>query len=72
MIELLIALLYIVWGIALFKIDIDYDVSGILYAGCFENKGFELFFIFYIIMSPIIVVITIYNQFKKLFRFLCR
>ena len=72
MIELLIAVLYIIFGIALFKIDIDYDISGILYSGCFENKGFELFFIFYIVLSPIIVVITIYNQFKKLFRYLCR
>lgn len=71
MIELLIAVLYIIWGITLFKIDIDYDISGILYAGCFEDKGFELFFIFYIVMSPIIVGIIIYNQLKKIFNRLC-
>jgi hypothetical protein len=72
MIELILAILYIIFGISLFKFDIEYNISGRLYAGCFDDKGFELYLIFYIIMSPLIVGIIIYNQIKKLLKFLCQ
>jgi hypothetical protein len=72
MIELILAILYIIFGISLFKFDIEHNISGRLYAGCFDDKGFELYLIFYIIMSPLIVGIIIYNQIKKLLKFLCQ
>ena len=72
MIELILAILYIIFGISLFKFDIENNISGMLYAGCFDDKGFELYLIFYIIMSPYVVGVIIYNQIKNLIKYLCR
>ena len=69
MLELLIAILYIAFGIALFKIDIDYNISGILYTGCFDGAGFNILFIFYAALSPIVICKTIINQFRKLINY---
>ena len=70
MLELLIAILYIAWGIALFKIDIDYNISGILSIGCFDGAGFNILFIFYAALSPIVMLRTIINQFIRLFNYI--
>jgi hypothetical protein len=70
MLELLIAILYVAWGITLFKIDINHDLSGILYFGCFEGAGFSLLFIFYAALSPIVMICIVLNQFKRLFNYL--
>ena len=69
MLELLIAIIYIAFGIALFKIDIEYDLSGILYVGCFEDAGFEILFLFYAALSPIVICKAIINQIKKLINY---
>ena len=69
MLELLIAILYIAFGIALFKIDIEYNISGILYVGCFEGAGFNILFIFYAALSPIVICKAIINQTKKLINY---
>lgn len=70
MLELLIAILYIAWGIALFKIDIDYNISGILSIGCFDGAGFNILFIFYAALSPIVMLRTIINQVIRLFNYI--
>lgn len=67
MLELLIAITYVILGIILFKIDINYDLSGILTFGCFENKGFEILFIFYAAMTPIVLFMMIMNSIRKMF-----
>jgi len=64
MLELLISILYVAWGIALFKIDIDYDISGILSVGCFDGAGFNILFIFYAALSPIVMIRIVINQLK--------
>jgi len=69
MLELLIAIIYIAFGIALFKIDIEYDLSGILYVGCFEDAGFEILFLFYAALSPIVMFRIVINQFRKLINY---
>lgn len=69
MLELLIAIVYIAFGIALFKIDIDYNISGILYTGCFDGAGFNLLFLFYAALAPLVICKTIINQFKKLINY---
>jgi len=66
MIELIIAILYVAWGITLFKIDIDYNISGILSTGCFNGQGFNVLFIFYAALSPIVICSTILTQFRRL------
>lgn len=66
MLELLIAILYIAWGIALFKIDIDYNISGILSVGCFDGAGFNILFIFYAALSPIVLISIVLHQIKLL------
>ena len=67
MLELLIAILYVAWGITLFKIDIEYDLSGILYAGCFDGAGFNILFIFYSALSPFVMIRIIINQIKRVY-----
>jgi hypothetical protein len=54
----LIAILYVLIGLGLFKIDIDYG-SVILTTGCFNDKGFELYFLLYAFLWPVLLVITI-------------
>jgi len=58
LITLLITILYIVIGLVLFKIDIDYG-SVILTQGCFNDKGFELYFLLYAFLWPLLLLITI-------------
>jgi hypothetical protein len=70
MLEILIAILYLAWGIALFKIDIDYNISGILSAGCFDGAGFNILFLFYAALSPIVMLRTIINQVIRLFNYI--
>jgi hypothetical protein len=70
MLELLISILYVAWGIVLFKIDINHDLSGLLSFGCFEGAGFNLLFIFYAALSPIVMVSIVYTQFKRLLNYL--
>jgi len=53
-----ITILYIIIGLGLFKIDIDYG-SVILTTGCFNDKGFELYFLLYAFLWPVLLVITI-------------
>lgn len=53
-----ITILYILIGLVLFKIDIDYG-SVILNQGCFDDKGFELYFLLYAILWPVLLAITI-------------
>jgi hypothetical protein len=54
----LIAILYVLIGLGLFKIDIDYG-SVILTTGCFNDKGFELYFLLYAFLWPVLLAITI-------------
>jgi hypothetical protein len=54
----LIAILYVLIGLGLFKIDIDYG-SVILTTGCFNYKGFELYFLLYAFLWPVLLAITI-------------
>jgi hypothetical protein len=54
----LTAILYVLIGLGLFKIDIDYG-SVILTTGCFNDKGFELYFLLYAFLWPVLLVITI-------------
>jgi len=54
----LIAILYVLIGLGLFKIDIDYG-SVILTTGCFDDKGFELYFLLYAFLWPVLLAITI-------------
>jgi hypothetical protein len=54
----LIAILYVLIGLGIFKIDIDYG-SVILTTGCFNDKGFELYFLLYAFLWPVLLVITI-------------
>jgi hypothetical protein len=70
MLELLISILYVAWGITLFKIDIDYDISGILSVGCFDGAGFNILFIFYAALSPIVMIRIVINQLIRLFNLL--
>ena len=59
LITLLITILYILIGLVLFKIDIDYG-SVILTQGCFNDKGgFELYFLLYATLWPVLLAITI-------------
>ncbi len=58
LITLLITILYIVIGLVLFKIDIDYG-SVILTTGCFNDKGFELYFLLYATLWPVLLAITL-------------
>ena len=58
MIVTFIFILYILIGLVLFKIDIDYG-SVILIQGCFNNKGFELYFLLYAFLWPVLLLITI-------------
>ena len=59
LITLLITILYIVIGLVLFKIDIDYG-SVILTQGCFNDRGgFELYFLLYATLWPVLLAITI-------------
>jgi len=59
LITLLITILYIVIGLVLFKIDIDYG-SVILTQGCFNDRGgFELYFLLYATLWPLLLLITI-------------
>jgi hypothetical protein len=58
LIALLIAILYLLIGLSLFKIDIDYG-SVILTKGCFDDVGFELYFLLYACLWPVLLVITI-------------
>ena len=58
LITLLITILYIIIGLVLFKIDIDYG-SVILTTGCFNDKGFELYFLLYAFLWPLLLAITI-------------
>jgi len=53
-----ITILYIVIGLVLFKIDIDYG-SVILTTGCFNDKGFELYFLLYATLWPVLLAITL-------------
>jgi hypothetical protein len=54
-----ITILYIVIGLVLFKIDIDYG-SVILTTGCFNDRGgFELYFLLYATLWPVLLLITI-------------
>jgi hypothetical protein len=53
-----ITILYILIGLVLFKIDIDYG-SVILTQGCFNDKGFELYFLLYAFLWPVLLLITI-------------
>ena len=53
-----ITILYILIGLVLFKIDIDYG-SVVLNQGCFDDKGFELYFLLYAILWPVLLAITI-------------
>ena len=54
-----ITILYIIVGLALFKIDIDYG-SVILTQGCFNDRGgFELYFLLYATLWPVLLLITI-------------
>jgi hypothetical protein len=69
MLELLIAILYIACGITLLKIDIHWNISGILYTGCFDGAGFNLLFLFYAAFSPIVMCSIIINQFRKLINY---
>ena len=59
LITLLITILYILIGIVLFKIDIDYG-SVILTQGCFnDGSGFELYFLLYATLWPVLLAIII-------------
>jgi len=59
LITLLITILYIIIGLVLFKIDIDYG-SVILTQGCFNDRGgFELYFLLYATLWPVLLLITI-------------
>jgi hypothetical protein len=69
MIELLIAILYIIAGIALFKIDIEYNISRFLTAGCFDDGGFGLMLCIYIVFSPIVLLSMIWNTIRNFFNF---
>jgi hypothetical protein len=54
-----ITILYIIVGLVLFKIDIDYG-SVVLTQGCFNDKGgFELYFLLYATLWPVLLAITI-------------
>jgi hypothetical protein len=54
-----ITILYIIIGLVLFKIDIDYG-SVILTQGCFnEGGGFELYFLLYATLWPVLLAITL-------------
>jgi hypothetical protein len=66
MLELLIAISYVAWGITLFKIDINHNISGILSVGCFDGAGFNVLFLFYASLSPIVMIAIILNQLKIL------
>jgi len=58
LIIIFISILYIVIGLVLFKIDIDYG-SVILTTGCFNDKGFELYFLLYAFLWPVLLAITL-------------
>ena len=58
LIALLIAIFYLSIGLFLFKIDIDYG-SVILTQGCFDELGFELYFLLYACLWPVLLAITI-------------
>jgi len=58
LIIIFISILYIVIGLVLFKIDIDYG-SVILTTSCFDDKGFELYFLLYAFLWPVLLIITI-------------
>ena len=49
---------YLLIGMAIFKIDIDHG-SVILTPYCFENAGFELYFLMYATIWPVLLAITI-------------
>ncbi len=65
MLELFIATLYILFGLSLFKIDCHYNITGFLKPYCFENAGFELYILFYLLLSPIVVVYGIFYRLKN-------
>ena len=58
LIALLITIFYLLIGLSLFKIDIDYG-SVILTQGCFDELGFELYFLLYACLWPVLLAITI-------------
>jgi len=72
MLELLIALSYIAFGIILFKIDIEFNLSRFLYTACFEGAGFQLFMIFYILFSPIVLFSIIWNGIAKFLNYIIK
>jgi len=72
MLELLIALSYIAFGIILFKIDIEFNISRFLYTACFEGAGFQLFMIFYILFSPIVLLSMIWNTIAKFLNYIIK
>ena len=69
MIETAIAALYVIWGILLFKLDCDYNVTGFLTPFCFEGAGFELHFIFYAAFGPFLIIYGILYHSIRLFKY---
>jgi hypothetical protein len=55
-----ITILYILIGLGLFKIDIDHG-SVILTPYCFENAGFELYFLMYATIWPVLLLIMLFR-----------
>lgn len=51
---------YLLIGMAIFKIDIDHG-SVILTPYCFENAGFELYFLMYATIWPVLLLIMLFR-----------
>ncbi len=72
MLELLISLAYIAFGILLFKVDIEYNVSRFLSVGCFDDGGFQVMLVFYIVFSPIVLLSIIWNTITKFLNYIIK
>ena len=51
---------YLLIGMAIFKIDIDHG-SVILTPYCFENAGFELYFLMHATIWPVLLLIMLFR-----------
>lgn len=72
MLELLISLSYISFGILLFIVDIKFNLSKFLYKGAFNDGGFGLMLAIYIVFSPIILLSIIWNTIAKIFNYIIK
>jgi hypothetical protein len=70
MLELLISLSYIAFGVLLFAIDIKYNISRFLTTGCFDDGGFGLMLCIYIVFSPIVLLSMIWNTIINFFNYI--